>query len=80
MKLFNVGFGNYIVLDKVMGVFSIDSAPIRRLIHVAKEKNSLIDATCGRKTQSVVVMITGHIVLSAVSCDTRSLKIAKECG
>ncbi len=78
MKLFNIGFGNYVALDRVMSVLSIDSAPIKRLIHLAKEKSILIDATCGRKTQSVFIMDTGHVVLSALNSEVVSGKLEKE--
>lgn len=78
MRLFNIGFGNYVALDRVVSILSIDSAPIKRLIHIAKEKNILIDATCGRKTQSVFVMDTGNVILSAIDSDVVFGKISKE--
>ena len=78
MRLFNIGFGNYIALDRLVSVLSVDSAPIKRLIHIAKEKNVLIDSTCGRKTGSVLIMDTGHVVLSALSAEVISGKIDKD--
>ncbi len=75
MKLLGIGFGNFISLQRIVGVFNIDSSPIKRLIHVSKEKGLLIDSTCGRKTQSVFLMDSGHVVLSALSSEVVSEKI-----
>lgn len=78
MKLINIGFGNFVSLNRVVGLFEIESAPTKRLTHLAKEKNILIDATCGRKTQSVLVMDTGHVILSALATEVLSSKIEEE--
>lgn len=75
MKLLGIGFGNFVSLNRIVGVFHIDSSPIKRIIHVSKEKNLLIDATCGRKTQSVLLMDSDHVVLSALSSEVISEKI-----
>ena len=71
---FNVGFGNFVSNEKILAVLSADSSPVKRLTRMAKENNSLIDATCGRKTQSVLVMDSGHVILSALSADFVSSK------
>lgn len=78
MKLVNIGFGNFISLNRLVGIFEIDSAPSKRLVHLGKEKNILIDATCGRKTQSILIMDTGNIVLSALNTEVISSKINEE--
>lgn len=75
LKLISMGFGNFVSLDKIIGLLDINSAPTKRLTHLAKEKNTLIDATCGRKTQSVLIMDTGLIVLSALTTQVLSDKI-----
>ena len=67
MKLINIGFGNYISDNRMVALVSPDSAPIKRIIQIAKENASLVDATYGRKTQSVIVMDSGHVVLSALN-------------
>ena len=72
--LLNIGFGNFVSNDKIVAVLSADSSPVKRLVRIAKESNSLIDATCGRKTQSVLVMDNNHVVLSALSADAISSK------
>ena len=70
MKLLSIGFGSMISQQRIISIINPDSAPIKRLIQTAKKKDNLIDATCGRKTQSVILMDSGHIILSAFSPDT----------
>lgn len=65
MVLVDVGFGNTVNADRIVAVVTADAAPTKRIIAVAKEKNMAIDTTCGRKTKSVIIMDSGHIVLSA---------------
>lgn len=64
MKLINIGFGNLINSDKILTVLSPDSAPAKRIISEAKAQKRLIDATQGRKTESVIITDSDHIVLS----------------
>ncbi len=66
MELVNIGFGNLIAAQRLMAVVSPDSAPIKRMIQEGKEQGILIDASYGRKTQSVLVMDNDHLVLSAL--------------
>ena len=70
MKLINIGFGNVIAATRVVAVASPDSQPIKRLISDSREKGILIDATYGRRTRSVMILDSGHIVLSAVQPET----------
>ncbi len=70
MKLINVGFGNAVNADRVIAIVSTDSAPVKRIISQAKEKHMLIDATQGRKTQSVVIMDSDHIITSYLKAET----------
>ncbi len=67
MKLINIGFGNLVSSDKIIAVVSPDSAPIKRMVQDAKEQGMLIDATYGRKTRSVIISESEHIILSAVN-------------
>lgn len=69
-NLLNIGFGNRIVAEDVIAIVSPNSAPIKRLKDEAKESQRLVDATQGRKTRSVIVMASNHIVLSAIHTDT----------
>jgi regulator of extracellular matrix RemA (YlzA/DUF370 family) len=64
MKLFSIGGGNFINGDRLVCAVAPESAPIKRLINDAREKNLLIDATCGKRTKSVLIADTGHIILS----------------
>ena len=69
-KLINVGFGNIVSAQRVVAIVSPDSAPIKRLIQEAKSKGTLIASTCGRRTRAIMVMDSGHIVLSALQPET----------
>lgn len=64
MNLVNIGFGNLVNADRVISVISPESAPAKRLVQKSKEEGTLIDATHGRKTQSVIVTDSDNIVLS----------------
>ena len=68
--LVNIGEGNIVNMDKVIGIIRADAAPIKRMVQVAKDNNLAIDATCGRKTKCILVMDSGHIMLSALLPDT----------
>ena len=63
MKLINVGFGNIVSGSRVIAIVSPDSAPIKRIIQEAKDRGMVIDATCGRRTRSVIVTDSDHIIL-----------------
>ena len=69
MKLLNIGFGNMVSAERLIAVVSPDSAPIKRLIQESRERGMLIDATYGRKTASVFIMDSDHVVLSALSTE-----------
>lgn len=75
MKLISIGYGNMVSVDKLVAVISPESAPIKRLIQEAREKGNLIDATYGRKTRSVVIMDSRHVILSAILPETVSSKV-----
>lgn len=78
MKLINIGFGNIISADKMVAIVSPEAAPIKRMIQEAKENKTAIDATCGRRTRAVIVMDSGHIILSAVQPETVGARIEKD--
>lgn len=69
-KLINIGFGNVVNTDKIIAIVNPDAAPIKRMVQNAKGTTSLIDATQGRKTKSVIIMNDEHIILSAVQPET----------
>ncbi len=68
--LINIGYGNMVNMDKVVSVIKADAAPIKRMVQSARDANLAVDATCGRKTKCVLVMDSGHIVLSALLAET----------
>jgi hypothetical protein len=70
MQLVNIGFGNMVSKDRLISIISPESAPIKRMIQDAKDSKMAIDATYGRRTRSVIIMDSGHIILSAVQPET----------
>ena len=66
MKLINIGFGSLVSARRLVAVVSPESAPIKRLVQEARERGVLIDATYGRKTASIFIMDSGHVILSAL--------------
>lgn len=66
MQLIQIGYGNAVNADRVIAVVSPESAPIKRIIQDARDRGMLIDATYGRKTKSVIVTDSDHVILSAV--------------
>lgn len=78
MKLLNVGFGNVVVTRRVIAVVSTGSAPIKRLKDSAKKEGKLIDATQGRRTRSVIITDSDHIILSAIQAETVSQRLGEE--
>ena len=75
MKLINIGFGNLVSSLKVVAVVSPESAPIKRLVQEARDSGRAIDATYGRKTRAVVIMDSGHIILSSLITDTLAARV-----
>ena len=69
MRLINIGFGSMIAANRVLAVLEPDSAPIKRIIQEARDRGMLIDASYGRKTQSVILMDTDHVILSALTTE-----------
>ena len=67
MKLINIGFGSMVAAGRVLSILAPDSAPIKRVIQEARERQMLIDASFGRKTASVLLMDTDHVILSAMT-------------
>ena len=70
IKLVNIGFGNIVAANRIISIISPESAPIKRIIQEARDKGMLVDATYGRRTRAVVVVASGHIILSAVQPET----------
>lgn len=76
--LVSVGFGNIVSGARIVAVVVPDSAPVKRLIQDARDRRFLIDASCGRKTRAVIVMDSGHVVLSALQSETIARRLNAE--
>ena len=74
--LLTIGFGSSVVAERVVAIVSPNSAPMKRLKDEAREDNRLVDATHGRRTRSIIVMDSNHIVLSAIQAETISQRYA----
>lgn len=70
MRLINVGFGNMVSAERLIAIVGPESAPIKRMIQEAREAGNLIDATYGRRTRTVLIMDSDHIVLSGLQPET----------
>ena len=71
-NLLNIGFGSSVVADRIVAIVSPNSAPMKRLKDDAKEDKRLVDATHGRRTRSIIVTDSNHVVLSAIQAETIS--------
>lgn len=69
MKIINIGFGSMVAANRVLAIVDPDSAPIKRVVQEARERAMLVDASYGRKTKSVILMDTDHVILSALTTD-----------
>jgi regulator of extracellular matrix RemA (YlzA/DUF370 family) len=74
--LLNIGFGSTVVSERVVAIVSPNSAPMKRLKDEAREDRRLIDATHGRRTRSIIILDSNHVVLSAIQAETISQRFA----
>ena len=70
MHLLNIGFGNLVSTDRIVAIVTPESAPIKRIVQEGKDRGMCIDATYGRRTKSVLITDTDHVILSAIQSDT----------
>jgi regulator of extracellular matrix RemA (YlzA/DUF370 family) len=78
-KLVNIGFGNSVVSRRVIAIISPSAAPIKRLRDEARDERRLVDATQGRKTRSVIVTDSNHVILSAIQSETIAQRFSPDC-
>ena len=78
MQFINIGYGNIIAANRIISIITPGAAPTKRMVQEAKQNMLVIDATTGRKTRAVIVMDTGHIVLSAVQPETVISRLNKD--
>ncbi len=69
-KLLNLGFGNSVVARRVIAIVNPNSAPMKRLREEARQAGRLIDATQGRRTRSIIITDSSHVILSAIQAET----------
>ncbi|NPA93903.1 MAG: DUF370 domain-containing protein [Thermodesulfobacteria bacterium] len=77
-KLLNIGFGNTVVAERVVAIVNPSSAPMKRLREEAKQNSKLIDATQGRRTRSIVITDSNHVILSAIQAETISQRLSSD--
>lgn len=77
MQLVNIGYGNIVNSERVISIVSPDSAPIKRMVQEAKDNKIAVDATYGRRTRAVLIMDSGHVILSAVQPETVASRMDK---
>ncbi len=70
MQLLNVGYGNTVIVNRIVAVINTGSSPARKLRELAKNNGKLLDVTEGRRTRSIIIMDSDHIVLSSVQTET----------
>lgn len=70
MKFINIGFGNMVAAERIVTIVCPDSAPVKRLVQDAKDAGRVIDVSCGRRTRSVIVTDSEHVILSAIQSET----------
>ena len=75
MQLINIGFGNLVSVQRLIAAVSPDSAPVKRLVQESRDRGMLIDATYGRKTASVLIMESEHVVLSALAAERLAARL-----
>ena len=80
MKFINIGFGSLLSAERMVAVVSPDSAPVKRLVQDSRERGMLIDATYGRKTASIFIMDSDHVVLSALPVEKLAGRLGTEIG
>lgn len=75
MKLVNIGFGNCVNSDRIIAIVGPESAPIKRIVQECKEKGTLIDASQGRRTRTVILTDSDHVILSYLQPETLTHRI-----
>jgi regulator of extracellular matrix RemA (YlzA/DUF370 family) len=69
-ELVHVGFGAIVAANRIVAIVSPDSAPVRRLIQEAKERQMAIDMSYGRKSKAVIILDSGHVAIAAIQPET----------
>ncbi len=80
VELLHIGFGSVVAVNRVLAIMAPDSSPIRRMVQEAREANRLIDLTYGRRTKSVLVLDSGHLILAPIHPETMASRLARQRG
>ena len=75
MKFISIGYGNMVATERIVTLVTPESAPIKRMIQDAKDAGRVIDVSCGKKTKSVIITDSEHIILSAVKTETLAMRL-----
>ncbi len=78
MQFINCGFGNLVAAERIVSAASPDAAPIKRLVQDAKDSGRAVDLCCGKRCRAVLILDSGHVVLSALSMETIGARISGE--
>lgn len=78
--MLHIGFGSVVAANRVLAAMAPDSSPIRRMVQEAKEANKLIDLTYGRRTKSVIVLDSGHVILAPIHPETMAGRLGRQRG
>ena len=75
IQLLNIGFGNMVSASRILAVVSPDTAPVKRIVQEEKERGRVVDASFGRKTKAVIIMDSGHVILSALTAEVLASRL-----
>jgi len=78
MKVINIGYGNFVLANRIVAIISPDSAPAKRIIQESKEKSLCVDATYGKKTKTVIITDSDHVILSSLPADKIAERVSSE--
>ena len=78
MKFINIGFGNMVSAGRIVAIACPDSAPVKRLVQDAREEDRVIDVSCGRRTRSVIITDSDHVILSAIQAETITNRLTSD--
>ena len=73
-RMINVGFGNSVLASRVLAVVNPKSSPMKKLKDEARDQKRLIDVTEGRRTRSIIILDSNHVVLSSVQPETITMR------
>ena len=78
--LLNLGYGNLVVATRVVAIVTPAAAPMKRLREDAATRGKLVDVTQGRRTRSILVTDSDHVVLSAINPETLAARVEQAQG